>query len=69
MVKVDAHNGINAYLSELSGTDVRSIEDIIDFNDSNTGTEGARPGDAPAFLSGQVSIIPQTMRSMLKKVG
>ena len=57
VVKVDAYNGINAYLSELSGTDMKCVEDVIDFNDKNAGTEGAWPGDVPAFPSGQVSVI------------
>lgn len=54
VVKVDAYNGIDAYLSELSNTSARSVEDIVEYNDHNTGTEGAQPGDHPAFLSGQV---------------
>ena len=54
VVAVDAYNGINEYLSECSGTDVRSVEDIIEFNIKNRGSEGAEPGDHPAFPSGQV---------------
>ena len=54
VVKVDAYNGINAYLSELSDTCIKSVEDIIKYNDDNNGTEGANPGDHQAFLSGQV---------------
>ena len=53
MVKVDAYNGINAYLSELSNTCIKSVEDIIKYNDENSGTEGAYPGDHRAFTSGQ----------------
>ena len=56
VVKVDAYNGINAYLSELSGTRIKTVEDIIAYNIENRGTEGAGPGDHPAFPSGQVSI-------------
>lgn len=55
VIKVEAYNGINAYLSELSNTDIKSFEDILEFNRENTGTEGARPGDHPAFATGQVS--------------
>jgi len=53
-VKVDAYNGINTYLSGLSASPVKTIEDVLAFNESNTGTEGAQPGDLPAFASGQV---------------
>ncbi len=54
VVKVDAYNGINTYLSGLSASPVKTIEDVLAFNESNTGTEGAQPGDLPAFASGQV---------------
>ena len=54
VVRTDAYNGINGYLSGLSNTFVKSVEDIIDYNDHNSGTEGASPGDIPAFPSGQV---------------
>lgn len=54
IIKTEAYNGINAYLSELSNTNVKTFEDIIDFNKENTGTEGACPGDHPAFPTGQV---------------
>ena len=54
VVKTDAYNDINAYLSQLSETSVKSVEDIIRFSVKNTGTEGSGPGDIPAFSSGQV---------------
>ena len=53
VVKVEAYNGINAYLSELTDTPIKTMEDIVRFNERNTGTEGASPGDHPAFPSGQ----------------
>lgn len=53
VVKVDAYNDINAYLSKLSETPIRTIEDIFAFNTRNAGTEGPDPGDIPAFPSGQ----------------
>ena len=53
VVKVDAYNGINAYLSELSGTSMRSLDDVIEYNDENSGTEGANPGDHAAYPTGQ----------------
>lgn len=52
---MDAYNEIKAYLSELSDTDIRSVEDIIRYNDEHREQEGANPGDHPAFASGQVS--------------
>jgi len=53
---VEAYNGINAYLSELSGTSMKRFEDVIAYNDRNKGTEGAYPGDHPAFPRGQVGL-------------
>ncbi|EON67128.1 hypothetical protein W97_06381 [Coniosporium apollinis CBS 100218] len=53
VVKVEAYNTINAYLSELSNTSIKNLEDVIAFNEENAGTEGASPGDHPAFPNGQ----------------
>ncbi|KAJ9663699.1 hypothetical protein H2198_000711 [Neophaeococcomyces mojaviensis] len=53
VVKVDAYNGINAYLNSLDQTPVRTIEDLIEYNKQNAGTEGPHPGELPAFSSGQ----------------
>ncbi|KAL8917055.1 MAG: hypothetical protein Q9208_008171 [Pyrenodesmia sp. 3 TL-2023] len=53
VVKIDAYNGINAYLSQLLGSSVKSVEDVVAFNTENAGTEGAQPGDIPGFFSGQ----------------
>lgn len=55
VVKVEAYNGINYYLSELSGTRMKSLKDVIAYNEENSGTEGAKPGDHPAFPTGQVT--------------
>lgn len=55
VVKLEAFQGINSYLAELSGTRVRTLEDVIEYNRENSGTEGANPGDHPAFPTGQVS--------------
>ncbi|KAK3708285.1 hypothetical protein LTR37_011550 [Vermiconidia calcicola] len=52
-VKVDAYNGINQYLSKCTNTMIRSLEDVVAYNLENRGTEGAEPGDHPAFPSGQ----------------
>ncbi|KAJ9668397.1 hypothetical protein H2201_001445 [Coniosporium apollinis] len=53
VVKVEAYNTINAYLSELSNTSIKNLEDVVAFNEKNAGTEGASPGDHPAFPNGQ----------------
>ncbi|CAO1606252.1 hypothetical protein XANCAGTX0491_009753 [Xanthoria calcicola] len=53
VVKTDAYNNINAYLSQLSESSVKSVEDVLAFNIQNAGTEGAEPGDVPGFPSGQ----------------
>lgn len=55
VVKVEAFQGINSYLSELSATRMKTLEDVIEYNQDNSGTEGAKPGDHPAFPTGQVS--------------
>lgn len=54
VVKTDAYNDINTYLSQLSESSVKSVEDVLAFNIQNAGTEGAQPRDVPAFPSGQV---------------
>lgn len=56
MVKVEAHNGINSYLSELTNINIniKTFEDIVAFKEENTGTEGAKAGDHPTFPTGQV---------------
>ena len=53
VVKVDFYNNINAYLSELTNTPIKTIADIIQYNIDNLGTEGGLPGINPAFGSGQ----------------
>lgn len=61
VVKVDFYNNIRSYLSELNNTDIRSLEDIVQYNYNNDGVEGGYAyGTAngtstgiPAFWSGQ----------------
>jgi amidase len=55
VVKVDFYNNIKTYLSELSNTNIRSLEDIVAYNYANDGTEGGNPWPLgiPAFYSGQ----------------
>ncbi|KAL1900373.1 hypothetical protein Cpir12675_000955 [Ceratocystis pirilliformis] len=57
VVKVDFYNNIKSYLSELTNTKMRSLEDIIEYNNKNPGTEGGQPGTHPAFSSGQDTFI------------
>ncbi|KIX07216.1 uncharacterized protein Z518_01869 [Rhinocladiella mackenziei CBS 650.93] len=53
VVKVDFYNNIKSYLSELRNTDIRGLEDIVQYNVDNLGAEGGLPGIHPAFGSGQ----------------
>jgi amidase len=53
VVKVDFYNNIKAYLAELENTNMRSLEDLVQYNMDNFGTEGGLPGIHPAFGSGQ----------------
>ncbi|OJJ45870.1 hypothetical protein ASPZODRAFT_537867 [Penicilliopsis zonata CBS 506.65] len=52
-VKVDFYNDIAQYLSYLNNTKMRSLEDIVQYNYDNAGSEGGYPGVMPAFASGQ----------------
>ena len=52
-MKVDFYNNIKSYLSELQNTDIRSLEDIVQYNIENFGSEGGLPNVLPAFASGQ----------------
>lgn len=55
VVKVDFYNNIKTYLSELQNTNIRSLEDIVQYNYDNDGSEGGNPWPLgiPAFYSGQ----------------
>ena len=52
-IKVDFYNNIATYLSELTNTDIRSLADIVAYNEANSGSEGGFPDIQPAFGSGQ----------------
>jgi amidase len=56
VAKVDAYNGINRYLCELSNTPIKTVEDVLTYNQCNEGSEGSLPGKVPAFPSGQVCL-------------
>lgn len=58
-VKVDFYNNIKTYLSELTNTNIRSLEDIVQYNYDNDGSEGGNPWPLgnPAFYSGQDGLL------------
>jgi len=41
------------YLAKLSDTPIRTLADIVKYNDDNRGSEGGHPYDIPAFPDGQ----------------
>ncbi|EXJ81842.1 hypothetical protein A1O1_07907 [Capronia coronata CBS 617.96] len=57
VLKVDFYNNIATYLSELENTNIRSLEDIVQSNLDNLGSEGGLPGIHPAFYSGQDGLL------------
>jgi amidase len=52
-VKTDFYNDITAYLANLNNTSIRTLEDIMEYNIQNVGSEGGLPNIHPAFKSGQ----------------
>jgi len=54
---VDFYNDVAKYLSELQNTTIRSVEDIIGFNDRYASLEGGFPNINPAFASGQDNLL------------
>ncbi|KAK5097463.1 hypothetical protein LTS08_006875 [Lithohypha guttulata] len=57
VAKIDAYNDINAYLQQLCDSNMRSLEDIVQYNSDNNGSEGAVPGTVPAFPTGQDNLL------------
>lgn len=57
VVAVDFYNNIQTYLSELTNTNIRTLEDIVRYNYINDGSEGgysySGQSGIPAFASGQ----------------
>lgn len=51
--KVQTYYLMNQYLSKLKNTDMKTLEDIVNYNDDNRGTEGGHAGDLPAWPDGQ----------------
>jgi amidase len=52
---VDFYSDIAKYLSELSNTEIRSLENIVQYNIDNVGSEGGIPNVHPPFQSSQDS--------------
>ncbi|KAF4339886.1 hypothetical protein FBEOM_6184 [Fusarium beomiforme] len=56
-IKVDFYRNIETYLSEVKNTNIRNLQDIVDFNKKYDGVEGGYPykngKGIPAFASGQ----------------
>jgi len=62
VAKVEAYNCINTYLGSLTQTTIRSLDDVVEYNKQNSGTEGANPGEVPAFPTGQDNLLEITAR-------
>ncbi|KAJ3207699.1 hypothetical protein HDU82_003377 [Entophlyctis luteolus] len=56
-IAVDFYNNVQEYLSELSNTSIRTLEDIVNYNFKYSSVEGGYPGDVPAFASGQDNLV------------
>jgi len=53
-VKTDFYNDIATYLADLSNTDIRSLEDIVQYNLDNVGSEGGLPSMVLPFHSSPI---------------
>ena len=51
--KVQTYNLMKKYLGNLENTTMKTLEDLVRYNDENTGSEGGRKGTHPAFTTGQ----------------
>jgi amidase len=51
--KVQTYKLMKKYLASLTNTSMRTLEDIVRFNDQNSGSEGGLAGTHPAFPTGQ----------------
>ncbi|OQU98275.1 hypothetical protein CLAIMM_04084 [Cladophialophora immunda] len=52
--KVQTYYLMNQYLSKLKNTPIKTLEDVVRFNDDNRGSEGGHEADLPAFPDGQI---------------
>ncbi|KAK4934876.1 hypothetical protein LTR10_023972 [Elasticomyces elasticus] len=51
--KVQTYYLMNEYLAKLKNTPIKTLEDVVRFNDQNRGSEGGHSGDLPAWPDGQ----------------
>ncbi|KAJ5140185.1 hypothetical protein N7448_003593 [Penicillium atrosanguineum] len=56
-IKVDFYNNLRDYLAEVNNTNIKTVEDLVQWNIDNYGSEGGLPGIHPAFGSGQDGLI------------
>lgn len=56
-IKVDFYNNFRDYMSEVSNTNIKSVEDLVQYNIDNYGSEGGYPNIHPAFGSGQDGLL------------
>lgn len=56
-IKVDFYNNLRDYLADVSNTNVKSVEDLVQYNVDNYGSEGGYPSIHPAFGSGQDGLL------------
>ncbi|KAA8650246.1 hypothetical protein EYZ11_003836 [Aspergillus tanneri] len=56
-IKVDFYNNLKDYLAEVQNTNIKSVEDLVQYNIDNYGSEGGYPGIHPAFGSGQDGLV------------
>lgn len=56
-IKVDFYNNLRDYLAEVDNTNIKSLEDLVQYNMDNYGSEGGLPGIHPAFGSGQDGLL------------
>ncbi|KAL8856773.1 MAG: hypothetical protein Q9178_006610 [Gyalolechia marmorata] len=56
-IKVDFYNNLQTYLSELTNTTIKSVADVVRFNNDHPYVEGAEPNLNPAFASGQDGLL------------
>lgn len=54
---VDILHDMRFYLAELNNTDIRSIQDIVDYNLRYDEVEGGRAGTVPGFWQGQDGLL------------
>ncbi|KAI9044493.1 amidase family protein [Aspergillus affinis] len=56
-IKADFYNNLRDYLAEVNNTNIKTVEDLVQYNLDNYGSEGGYPNIHPAFGSGQDGLI------------